>query len=113
MADELDASEKVFQSQVIQLAATAGWDAHHVRPGQYGSTFKTDGLKGMPDLILIGQRGQGIIFAELKSRTGKLSQAQEVRIAQLMANGAEVHVWRPANIDAIVARLTRRVAKPM
>ena len=109
MSEELDASERVFQDQVIQLAATAGWDAHHIRPGKYGNTFKTDGLKGMPDLILIGQRGQGVIFAELKSRTGKLSQAQEVRIAQLLANGAEVHIWRPADLDRIVERLTKRV----
>ena len=108
MAEELDANEKQFQQAVVQFAATAGWDAHHVRPGQYGSAYKTDGLKGMPDLILIGQRGQGIIFAELKSRTGKLSQTQEYRLSQLLANGAEVHLWRPKDWDAIVARLTRR-----
>lgn len=109
MPEEVDASERVFQDAVIQLAATAGWDAHHIRPGKYGNTFKTDGLKGMPDLILIGQRGQGVIFAELKSRTGKLSQAQEVRIAQLLANGVECHVWRPADMERIVERLTTRV----
>ena len=109
MPEELDASERVFQDQVIQLAATAGWDAHHVRPGKYGNTFKTDGLKGMPDLILIGQRGQGVIFAEIKSRTGKLSEAQERRIKQLLENGQEVHVWRPADMDRIVARLSTRL----
>lgn len=106
---ELDASEAIFQDQIIQLAATCGWDCHHIRPGKYGTHYKTDGLKGMPDLILIGQRGQGIIFAELKTRTGKLSPAQEARIVQLLNNGVEVHVWRPADIDRIAHRLSTRV----
>jgi hypothetical protein len=106
---ELDASEAIFQDAVIQAAATCGWDAHHIRPGKYGTHYKTDGLKGMPDLILIGRKGQGIIFAELKSRTGKLSEAQELRLGQLMANGAECHVWRPADMQRIVDRLSKRV----
>jgi len=106
---EVDASEAIFQEQVIQVAATCGWDCHHIRPGKYGNHYKTDGLKGMPDLILIGQRGQGIIFAELKTRTGKLSPAQEARIVQLLNNGVEVYVWRPADIDRIASRLSTRV----
>ena len=106
---EIDASEKLFQDQVIQIANTCGWDAHHIRPGKYGATWKTDGLAGMPDLILIGQRGQGIIWAELKSRTGKLSPIQEQRLVQLMENGQECYVWRPADVDKIVARLSKRV----
>lgn len=106
---ELDASEALFQDAVVRLALTAGWDAHHIRPGRYGNVYKTDGLKGMPDLILIGQRGQGIIFAELKSRTGKLSADQERRITQLLNNGVEVHVWRPSDMDAIAKRLSTRL----
>ena len=106
--DSPDASEALFMDAVIQVAATCGWDAHHVRPGKYGATYKTDGLKGMPDLILIGQRGQGIIWAELKTRTGKTSPVQEARIVQLMENGCEVHVWRPKDIDHIVKRLNTR-----
>lgn len=107
--DSPDASEALFMDAVIQVALTCGWDAHHVRPGKYGATYKTDGLKGMPDLVLIGQRGQGIIWAELKTRTGKLAPHQEARLVQLMSNGAECHVWRPSDMDAIVARLGKRV----
>ena len=109
MPDELDSSEKIWQDQVIQIANTCGWDAHHIRPARYGATWKTDGLAGMPDLILIGQRGQGIIWAELKTRTGRLSDVQEHRITQLLENGQEVHVWRPTDVDAIVKRLSTRV----
>lgn len=106
---EQDASEKLFQDQVVQLALTAGWDCHHIKPGRYGNVYKTDGLAGMPDLILIGQRGQGIIWAELKSRTGKLSPVQEARIKQLLENGCEVHVWRPADLERIATRLSTRL----
>ena len=108
MPDE-DASEKLFQDQVIQIANTCGWDAHHIRPAKYGATWKTDGLPGMPDLILIGQRGQGIMWAELKTDTGKLTQIQEARITQLLKNGEEVHVWRPRDIDKISERLSKRL----
>ena len=109
MTVEPIASEALFQKQVIQIAATCGWDAHHVRPGKYGDAYKTDGLKGMPDLILIGQKGQGIIFAELKAANGKLSFHQEARITQLLRNGCEVHVWRPKDVEKIVDRLSKRV----
>lgn len=109
-ANEPDVQEALFQQQVIQIANTCGWDAHHIRPGKYGHTWKTDGLSGMPDLILIGQRGQGMIWAELKTRTGKLSPIQEARIGQLLENGCEVHIWRPADIDKIAKRLSTRKA---
>ena len=101
-------SEAIFQQQVIQLAATCGWDAHHIKPGRYGNIYKTDGLAGMPDLILIGQRGQGIIWAELKTDKGKLSAIQEARLLQLMKNGQECYVWRPADLDKILDRLSGR-----
>ena len=104
-----DVSEKLWQEKVVQIAATCGWDSHHVKAGKYGSTYKTDGLVGMPDLILIGQRGQGIIFAELKAQSGRLSLQQEARISQLLFNGCEVHVWRPNDESKVVDRLSRRV----
>ena len=104
-----EASERLWQDKVTQIADTCGWDAHHIRPGKYGNTYKTDGLKGMPDLILIGRRGQGIVFAELKTAKGKLSPIQEARIAQLLTNGCEVHVWRPSDEDKVVKRLSSRL----
>ena len=106
---ELTVPEKLFQEQVIQLANTCGWDCHHIRPAKYGATWKTDGLPGMPDLILIGQRGQGIIWAELKTNTGKLTTIQEARISQLLSNGEEVHVWRPRDLDKVAERLSKRM----
>lgn len=106
---ELTLSERMFQDAVIQLAATCGWDCHHIKPAKYGGTWKTDGLPGMPDLILIGQKGQGVMWAELKTDTGKLSDKQELRITQLLSNGQEVHIWRPRDMNKIAERLQRRL----
>ena len=106
---ELTVSERMFQDQVMQLAATCGWDCHHIRPAKYGATWKTDGLAGMPDLILIGKRGQGIMWAELKTDKGKLTEVQEARIVQLISNGEEVHIWRPRDLEKIKERLSKRM----
>jgi len=106
---ELTVSERMFQDAVMQLAATCGWDCHHIRPAKYGTTWKTDGLAGMPDLILIGKRGQGIMWAELKTDKGKLTEVQEARIVQLISNGEEVHIWRPRDLEKIKERLSKRM----
>lgn len=103
-------SEALFQSKVIQIAATCGWDCHHVKAGRYGAIYKTDGLVGMPDLILIGQRGQGIIWAELKAEKGRISPAQQARLAQLKANGQEVYVWYPNDLERILDRLSGKTS---
>lgn len=101
-----DYSEGAFQKDVIHVAALNGWDAHHIRPGLYGGGhYRTDGLKGMPDLILIGRHGQGILWAELKTEKGKVSEIQHERMAQLLNNGQEVYVWRPSQMQLIVDRL--------
>jgi hypothetical protein len=102
-----DASERLFQDAVMRVANMNGWDAHHIRAGRYGNYYKTDGLPGMPDLLLISRNGHGLIWAELKTQTGRLSDAQQVRIEQLRVNGQEVHVWRPNDMQAIADRLGR------
>jgi hypothetical protein len=60
----------------------------------------------MPDLTLISQRGQGIIYAELKIATGKLSAQQTQILSTLHRNGAEVYVWRPSDLNKIAQRLS-------
>ena len=105
MPPNTDASEALFMASVIRVANMNDWDAHHIRPGRYGNYYKTDGLPGMPDLILIGRRGQGIIWAELKTQKGKLSDEQQSRLLQLNNNGQDVYVWRPADMQTIADRL--------
>ena len=108
----METSERLFQRQVIDIAQMYGWVSHHVPPMRYNgknplaNNWGTGGLAGMPDLTLISLRGKGIIYAELKSNTGKLS-AHQVKVLDLLhTNGAEVYVWRPRDLEAIAKRLS-------
>lgn len=102
-ASELKISEAKFQQQIIDLCRLLGYKVAHFRPalnrrGQWTTAVQGDGA-GYPDLTIVG-RGR-VIFAELKAE-GKYPQpAQKAWLADLKAAGAEVHVWRPADIDEI------------
>lgn len=100
-----DASEAMFQKDVVRLATMYEWLVHHVRPGRYGEFYKTDGLPGMPDLVLISLRNRGVIFAELKTARGRLNENQLIVGKALMQNGAEYYVWRPNDMQDIADRL--------
>lgn len=65
---------------------------------------------GFPDLVLCKPRSTGdgrVIFAELKTDKGKVTPAQQAWIDDLAAAGMEAVVWRPADIDAILATLAQ------
>lgn len=57
--------------------------------------FSSPGTTGVPDRIIVLPNGR-IIFAELKSETGRLSKIQEYRLKQLTDRGAESIVIRGA-----------------
>jgi len=71
-----------------------------------GAIF-TGGLTGKTDLVLFSLQGKGIIYAELKSETGKLSKAQAVFRNLIIINGGEYYLWKPSDLPAIVERLSR------
>jgi hypothetical protein len=102
-------TEAQFLDQVKQVATINQWLIDHTptmqhRPGMY----RTGGLVGKPDLCLISLRGQGIIYAELKTMDGRLSPAQKIVGNALTQNGAEYYVWRPNQIDLIIERLSKK-----
>jgi hypothetical protein len=99
-----DLLEKDFTDNVVQLAKTLGWRVAHFRPAQTKHGWRTamQGDKGFPDLVLA--KDGRVIFAELKSDTGKLGKDQSEWLDELgrdMATEVEVYVWRPANLDWI------------
>ncbi len=91
-------SEKAFQAQVLQLATMYGWMAHHTYDSRRSQP-------GYPDLALCRQ-GE-YLLVELKTDKGRLRPAQRQWLDALRSAGIEVWVWRPADWDTIVERLTR------
>ena len=106
--------EAQFQAQVIQLARINGWKVFHPakmqsRDGAWRTALQGD--KGWPDLVL-AHKDRGLIVAELKSDVGKVSFEQQAWLTHL-APWAEVHVWRPRDIDVIAERLSEVKTTPV
>jgi hypothetical protein len=107
------ADEAGFQAAVIEVARLGGWKVAHFRPARTKYGWKTpvaaDGA-GWPDLACV--RGDRAVFAELKSETGKLSDAQADWLDRLrLLPCAEVFVWRPSDWDEVVATLVGKSAR--
>ena len=94
-------TEAQFQSAIIELAHATGWLVHHTRCVRTPRGYQTpiQGDVGFPDLVLA--KGGRVILAELKTDTGKTSQAQR---DWMFASGAEL--WRPGDWPLIEAVLT-------
>jgi hypothetical protein len=84
-------SEADFQSQVL--------DHFHVHDSRRSP-------HGFPDLVLC--RPPELVFAELKSATGRLTAEQSAWLELLRACGQRVFCWRPADWAEITATLARR-----
>ena len=84
-------TEATFQAQVVELFRTCGWSSYHTYDARRSNP-------GYPDLTLWHPR-RGIIWLELKSRTGRVSPEQQRMIDELnVAAGREV-AWivRPSD----------------
>ncbi|MBA3890146.1 MAG: VRR-NUC domain-containing protein [Gemmatimonadaceae bacterium] len=97
-----------FQRQVLDLAQLKGWKSAHFRAlmdrrGRWSTPVQGDGA-GFPDLLLI--KGERLIAAELKSDTGTVAPAQHEWLQAFRNAGAEVFVWRPADLDQIQEALS-------
>jgi len=94
-------TEKELEDAICELLDTLGIYYHHDRPartkrGAGGGPVKWKnhfrGPKGIPDLVIIGDR---VIWVELKSHTGRLTTDQEIWLDRLRMANQEVYVWRP------------------
>lgn len=100
--------ERDWQRDIIRLARTLGWKVAHFRPAQTSKGWRTavaaDGA-GFPDLILVRDR---LIAAELKNEKGRVTEEQAEWIAALQVAGVEAYVWRPDDLDDVMAVLLHR-----
>jgi hypothetical protein len=99
-------SEREFQREVVQRAKSLGWFIFHALPGQGRNKHLTlfIGKRGFPDLVLC--RPPRLLFVELKSEKGKVSNDQREWLDALRACGVEVYVWRPSELERITAILS-------
>lgn len=94
-------TEREWQAQVCELATLLGWSWYHTHDSRRSPA-------GFPDLVLWRDR---VIFAELKTDTGRLTPDQNVfRMQMLRQSSVEYFVWRPRDFDHVKAVLERREA---
>jgi len=92
--------EKQFQSQVIDLAQKLGYLCYHTYDSRRCSP-------GFPDIVIVG-RGR-ILYRdrEMKTSKGKLTDAQRNWGEKLQASGGDWCVWRPSDMEEIIANLMK------
>lgn len=103
-------SEAEFEEQhVEQLATLYQWRWCHfrdsrreVRPGVF---VGDDKARGWPDMVLCRDR---VVYAELKSETGKPTEAQRGWLDWLAGAGGEAYLWRPSDLEEITKVLSKR-----
>lgn len=93
-------SEDDLLTTVLDMARLFGLKAAHFRPaktqtGRWVTAVQGDG-KGYPDLTIAG--AGGVLFRELKSDRGPATPEQKKWISVLVDAGADVAVWRPADL---------------
>ena len=96
-------TERAWQAQVTDLAKVLGWPHAYFRPARTERGWRTpvSGPKGagFPDLVLV--RGDRLVFAELKAQDGRLTPDQR-HVLGVLGKAAECHVWRPADLNAVL-----------
>ena len=102
-------TEQEFQDAVADLAQLLEWRRAHFRPAIAAKGYRTPvqyDAAGFPDLVLI--RPPRVIFAEMKSEKGRVSEPQREWLRDLGAcPGVESYTWRPSHwfdIELILAR---------
>jgi len=97
-------TEREWQKIVVDLAHLHGWHVAHFRAAGTRRGWRTavqyEGA-GYPDLTLA--RDRVVIFAELKTDTGRVSCLQQGWL-DVLPNS---FVWRPKHFDEIQEKLKR------
>ena len=88
--------EREFRSQILGLARILGWEC-------YFSWTSIHSPAGFPDLVMV--KSKRLIFAELKTEIGKVTDKQQGWLDKLAKTEAEVYLWRPHDFDDVAALL--------
>jgi hypothetical protein len=93
-------TEKVWQSQIVGLAKTLGYRVYHPFLSKWSE-------KGYPDLTLVSERQQRVVWIECKTEKGKMTEDQMEWIELLHRAGQEAYVFRPSDWDEAANILQR------
>lgn len=101
-------AEEAFQRTIIEALHMHGWTVAHFRPlqrhdGRYVTPVQGDGA-GFPDLVAVRER---VLFRELKTMNGRLSDIQQQWGEKLTEAGADWGVWRPSDMERIITEISR------
>jgi hypothetical protein len=95
-------SEKSFQSKVIANMEARRWKVH------FNNNTRTSRPAGYPDLTAWHTGHKRLIFVELKTEIGQLSEPQKTVCADLGSIGQDVYLWRPQQWNEILAILDNK-----
>jgi hypothetical protein len=95
---DLAMSEAEWQRTVTELATTLEFEWYHTHDSRRSPA-------GFPDLVLVRER---VIFTELKTEHGRLTNSQSDWIHRLHVAGAEAYVWRPSDWPEVERTLQER-----
>lgn len=103
MSAVLRQTEGDLQRWIVELAGYTGWLVYHTHDSRRSEP-------GFPDLVLVHPRRGELVFAELKSDTGRVSHEQRAWLealaeCQAQRNPPRVFEWRPgdsAEIEAVL-----------
>jgi hypothetical protein len=85
-------TEKALQEAIVKFARQRGWRVYHTYDSRRSAP-------GFPDLVLVRRRK--LIFAELKSEKGKITDEQERWRSALNEAEQTYFVWRPNDLERV------------
>ncbi len=86
-------SEEDLQQRITDRANALGWLVYHTHDSRRSTS-------GFPDLVM--SRSGRLLFVEVKTEKGKVSEAQQGWLDNLSQDlNREVYVWRPSHFVLI------------
>lgn len=103
-------AETPFLHVVEQIADVFGWMRYHAPDNipyetRAGRKRIQNIKRGWLDIVLAHPARGLLLFRELKTNTGKVTPDQQKWLDVLAARGLDVGVWRPRDLELIVATL--------
>ena len=95
-------TEPQFQAAVLDLCRLLRVEAYHTHDSRRSRA-------GFPDLVLWGPGG--VLFRELKTAAGRLTQAQKDTLETLRMAGQDARVWRPRDLHDVIPTELRRLTR--